>query len=131
MPGDSLLDNKFKYLPPPSALLKMYPSIILFDNKTAFFHWLYTDFLMSNTILKTSTFNRGYGWVSGAIGCCKHPTESPCCQNPSFQSRMFTAPPGCQLWKSACDESPNDQLVYPVLTLMCERPAVTDFLPVV
>lgn len=31
-----------------------------------------------------------------AIRSCKHPTESPHNLNPSFQSRMFTAPPGCQ-----------------------------------
>lgn len=52
----------------------------------------------------TNWCHRGYCWLSEAIRCCKHPTESPRCPNPSFQSRMFTAPSGCQQWKSIWDQ---------------------------
>lgn len=77
MPGDRLLDNS-KYVIPPSDTLHLYTEHLQF------------------TPNESGLFPPCKRMMSKATRCCKHPTESPRRLNPSFQSRMFTAPPGCQ-----------------------------------
>lgn len=84
-------------------------------------NWSLVEYMKFSVMNGTHKCHRwGYSWLSEAIRCCKHPTESPHFPNPSFQSRMFTAPPGCQQWKSSWEDGPNDQF-FTVLTLMWKQ----------
>lgn len=72
-------------------------TVYLTTSNTSFLHLIcYISNGLSPNVNMSVLFSPCKMRLLKAMRSCKHPTESPHSLNPSFQSRMFTAPPGCQ-----------------------------------